>query len=86
MFSKMQWLNNLLYLARATFINVKSNDPLCYPFVVSVYKSGGSSNIIDDLYARVHTPNNVRNMNVRVFNLIRTIDESRSLVQHNSCQ
>ena len=40
---------------------------------------------IDDLYARVNVPNKVKYMNVKVVNLISGVNETRFLVQHESC-
>ena len=39
--------------ARPTLVNINSDETLFYPFTVTVNKCGGSSNTIDDRYARV---------------------------------
>ena len=51
-----------------------------YPFTVGFNKCDGSCNTIDDLYTRVCVPNKVTNMNIKVFNLMSGINETRFLV------
>ena len=41
-----------------------------YPFTVSVNKCGGSSKTIDEPYACVYVPKNVKIVNVKLFNLM----------------
>ena len=47
---------------------------------------GGSFNSIDDPYARIHVPNRVNNVNVKVFNLMSGLNETKFLDQHESCK
>ena len=58
-----------------------SNKTLFYAFIASINKFGGSCNTIDDQYARVCVPNKMKNMNVKVFNLISRVDETGFLVR-----
>ena len=51
-----------------------------------VNKCGGSCNTTDGPHARVCIPNKVKNMNVKVSNLISEVNETRFLVQHKSCE
>ena len=66
----------------------------CYPCNVNVNKCRGyfntsnsfkSCNTIDDPYSRICIPNKVKNMNVKVFNSTSQVNETRFLVQHESC-
>ena len=43
-------------------------------------------NIADDVYDQLCVPNKVKNMNVKVFELIPGVNETRFLVQHESCE
>ena len=70
--------------SKSTHVDINSNKTLFYPFTVN--KCGGSCNNIDDPYARACVPNKVKNMNVIVFNLISGINETKYLVQHESCE
>ena len=78
-------LNNKPCQTRPTIVNLNSNETLFYQFPVSVNKCAGSCNTIDDQYARVSVPNKVKNVNVKVFNLMSGVNE-RFLVQHESCE
>ena len=41
---------------------------------------------VDDPYVRVCFPNKIKNMNLKVFNLMLRVNEKRFLVQHESCE
>ena len=47
------FLNNQSCQARPKLVNINSNEPLYYPFSVSVNKIGRSCNTIDDPYAPI---------------------------------
>ena len=47
------FLNNRSCQARPKLVNINSNEPLYYPFTVSVNKFGRSCNTIDDPYAPI---------------------------------
>ena len=79
--------NNQPCQARSTIVNINSDDKtIFYPFTISVNKCRGSCNIMRDPYARFFVPNNVKNMNVKVFNLISGVNKTRFIVQHESCE
>ena len=77
-------LNKRSCKAIPTIVDIKSNETLFYPLTVSVNKCGGSCNTIDDPCARVCAPNKVKNMNVKVFNLMSRINETKFLLQNES--
>ena len=70
--------------ARPTLVDINSDETLFYQFAVSVNKCGGSCNTIDDSYAWVWVRNKAKNMNVKVFNLISELNETKFLAQHES--
>ena len=57
-------------------MNVNSNDPLFYPCSVVVNKCSGSCN---DRYAKLCVLDVVKNMNIKVFNLLSKTNEMRYL-------
>ena len=76
-------LNNHLCQLRPKLVNINSNEHR-YSFTVSVNKCGGSWNTINDLYAKTCNPNmNVKNMDVKVFNLMLGVSETRFCVSVN---
>ena len=52
-------------------IDINSNDPIFYPFSIKTNKCSGNCNNISDPYARNCIPDTVKNLNVRVFNLMK---------------
>ena len=72
--------------ARPTLVNINSDETLFYPFTVSFNKWGESYYTIGDPYGRVCFPNKVNNINVKVFILMSGVNETRFLVQHESCE
>ena len=67
-------------------MNLNSDETRFYSFIVSVNKCCGTCYTIDDPYAEVCIPNKVKNMNIKVFNLMSGVNETRFLVQHDSCE
>ena len=63
-------LNNQPSQGRPTLDDINCNETLFYRFTVSVNKCCGSCNAIDDPYAWVCVLNKVKNMNVKLFNLM----------------
>ena len=57
-----------------------------YALTVSVNKFSGSCNTIDNPFAWVCVSNKVKTMYVKVLNLMPEINETRFLVQHESCE
>ena len=55
---------------REEVINVTTNNPMFYSFSVKVNKCSRTCNNINDLYARLCVPNVVKNINLKVFNLM----------------
>ena len=68
------------YQARATLDDASYDEHLYYPFTVSVNNCGGSCNAIGDPYARICVPNRLKNVNVKVFDLMSEVNETRFLV------
>lgn len=77
-------LNINPYQARPILADINSDGNVFYPFSISVNKCGGSCNNIGDPYTRACVPNKVKNMNVRVFNLMSEVNETNNLVKNKS--
>ena len=56
-------------------ININSNEPLFFPYDVKIRKFSGSCNNINDPYAKFCVRDVVRNINVKVFDLISRTSE-----------
>ena len=55
---------------RPEIINVNSNNPVCYPFSIKVNKCSGNFNNINNPYAKICIPDGIKDLNVKVFNLM----------------
>ena len=55
---------------RSEIINVNSNEPLFYPDSIKINKCSGTCNDINDQYAKLCVPDVIKNINVKVFNLM----------------
>ena len=63
-------MNNQECKVRPKIINVNSNEPVFYPFSIKTSKCRSSCNNINDPYAKMYVPDVVKNLNVKVFNLM----------------
>ena len=68
-------MNNQACKVGPEIINVNSNEPISYPFSLTTSKCNGSCNNINDPYAKIYVPEDVKNLNVKVFNLMSTTNE-----------
>ena len=64
---------------RPEIADVSSNNPIFYLFSVKINRCSGNCNNINDPYARICVPDIVKNLNVKVFNLISLTNETRSI-------
>ena len=55
-------INNPPFQVRSTTIDENLNEPLYYPFVVSINNWGGNCNTINDLYAQICVQNKGENV------------------------
>ena len=66
-------MNNRKCKVRPEIININSNEPSLYRYSVKISKCSASCNNINDPYAKLCVPYVIKNMNVKVFNLIRKL-------------
>ena len=71
---------------RPEIISINSNNPMFYPFSIKVNKCSGNCNNINDPYARICVPDIVKNLNVKVFNLMSRTNETKFIKWHESCK
>ena len=64
---------------RPEIINVTSNNPIIYLFRIKTSKCSGKCNNINDPYARICVLDVVKNLNVKVFNLMSRTNETRHI-------
>ena len=79
-------INNQESKVRPEIVNVSSNQPIIYPFSIKTSKCSGSCNNISDPYAKLCVPDVVKNLNVKVFNLMSRTNETRPIKWHETCK
>ena len=69
---------------RPEITNVNSDEPVIYPFNIKTNKCSGNCNNINDPYAKTCVLDIVKNLNVKVFNLISKTSETRHIKWHGT--
>ena len=69
-------MNNQECKVRPEIINLNTNEPVFYPYSVAIDKCKGSCNSINDPCAKICVPDTIKNINVKVFNLMSRTNET----------
>ena len=69
-------MNNRECKIRTEIINLNTNEPLFYPYGIEINKCKGSCNTINDPYAKICIPDNIKKINVKIFNLMSRTNET----------
>ena len=79
-------MNNQECKVRPEIVNVNRNEPLFYPFSIKTSKCSGSCNDINDPCAKLYVPDVVKNLHIKVFNLMSRTNETRHIKWHETCK
>ena len=79
-------MNNQPCKARPEIINVSNNNPVFYPFSIKTNKCSGNCNNINDPYPKLCVPDAVKDLNVKVFNLMSRTNETKNIKCHETCK
>ena len=79
-------MNNQECKIRTEIVNFNTNEPMFYPYSFKINKCKGSCNTIKDPYAKICGPNEIKNRNVKVFNLKSRTNETRHIKWHKTCK
>ena len=71
---------------RLQVININSNNPIFYPFSIKTSKCSGNCNNINYPYAKSCVPDIIKNLNVKVFNLMSRSNETRFIECPEKCE
>ena len=69
-------LKNQECKVRPKIADINSNNPIFYPFSIKINKCSGNCNNINNPYAKICVPDTVKDLNVRVFNLMSRNNET----------
>ena len=79
-------MNNQECKIRPEIINVNSNELLFYPYSIETNKFSSSGNNIYDPYVKLCVPDFVKNINLKLFNLMFRTNETRHIKWHETCK
>ena len=72
-------MNNQECKVRPEIINFNCDEPVFYPFSIKTSKCSGSCNNINDPYTKMYVSDVIKNLNVKVFNLMSRTNETRHI-------
>ena len=79
-------MSNQPYKIRPRIIDVNCNEPVFYPYSIKINRFGGSCSNINDPYTKLCIPDIVKSINVKVFDLMQRINETRQIIWHETCK
>ena len=79
-------MNNQECQVRPKIAYINSNNPMFYPFGIKVNKCSGNCNNINDPFSKMYVPDTVKDLNVRVFNLMSRTNETKHIEWHKTCK
>ena len=71
---------------RPKVVDMNSNNPIFYPFSIKINECSGSCNNISNPYAKICVPTDVKDLNVKVFNLMSRTNDTRFVKWHETCK
>ena len=76
-------LKNQACKVRPWIVNVNSNEPIFYPFSI---KTSKCCNDINDPHAKICVPNAIKDLNIKVLNLMSRTNETRHIKWREICK
>ena len=61
-------------------------EALFYPYNVLVNKCNGSCDTLDNPMAKLCVPNIIKRVNMKVYNFLMRLNETRNVLRHESCK
>ena len=72
-------------MIRRTLIDLTPVKLNYYPFMISLDKFSGICNSVDDISTKICVSSKTKDINIKVFNMITNINESKTMVKHIWC-
>ena len=79
-------MNNQEFKVGLQIVIVNSNSPVFFPFSIKTSRCSGRCNSINNPYAKICVPDVIKNLNVKVFNLMSRANETRHIKWHETCK
>ena len=67
-------------------VNEGAGEALFYPYNVLVNKCSGSCNTLDNPMAKLCVPNIIKRVNMKAYNFLMILNETRNVLWHESCK
>ena len=71
---------------RTQVVNVNGDEPVFFPFSIKRRKCSGRCNNINYPYAEIFVADIIKNLNVKLSNLMSRINETRCIEWHETCK
>ena len=65
---------------RPEIVDINSHNPIFYPFSIKINKCSGNCNNINNVYAKICVPDVMKDLNVKVLNLMSRTNETRFVI------
>ena len=79
-------MNNQECKISTEIINLNTNIPIFYPYGIKINKFKGSCNTINNPYAKICVPDQIKNKNLKIFNPLSRTNETRHIKCHKTCK
>ena len=79
-------MNNQECKIRPRIVNVNSDEPVFFPFIIKTSKCSGTCNYINDTFAKLCVPNMAKIIKLKVFNLMSRTGETRHIKFYETCK
>ena len=79
-------MNNQECKTRPQVVNVNGDEPVFFPFSIETSKCSGSCNNINYPYVKICVSNILKNLNVKLFNLMSRTNETRFIEWNETCK
>ena len=75
-------------MPRPKILNVNEGigEALFYPYNVLVNKCSGSCDTLDNPMSKIRVPKIIKNVNIKVYNFLMRLNETRNVLWHESCK
>ena len=73
-------------MVRPKIIDVNINEIVLYPLSIKVNKCSGNCNNINDPMTKLCVSDIIKDMNIKVLNMLARINETRKITWHKTCK
>ena len=79
-------MNNQECKIRTEIVNLNTNEPMFYPYSIKINRCNSICNTINDPYAKICVLDQIKDTNVKLFNLTSRTNETRHIKWHKTCK